>query len=143
MKRLILTLVMGFSIVVSASSAKSQDIELIKDLIKQQSTQIGVPTDFALALFKVESNYNPKVRGVRGEYGLGQILCSTAKSVGFSGKCSELVDPEKNIKYSLLYLKEALDLSGNNQCYAATLYSAGFKAKPRSSSYCKLVLKNM
>ena len=38
-------------------------------LIKAQAPAYGVPTWFALRIAKIESGYNPSVRGAAGEYG--------------------------------------------------------------------------
>ena len=99
-----------------------------------------MPVEFALALITVESNFNPLIRGKHGEYGLGQIKCSTAKSVGFTGNCKELFDPDTNLEYSMKYLRLALNISHDNVCHAATYYNSGIRGKPRSSAYCKKVL---
>ena len=140
MKNLILALVTVLSIGVSASSAFSLDkqsqIDQLKILTIIQAEKHGVPSDLALALVKVESGYNPKIRGSAGEYGLGQILCGTAKSMGYTGKCSGLLDPETNLTYSMIYLRRALD-------HAATLYNRGLDNKPKSSAYCKKVLASI
>lgn len=98
---------------------------------------------FATAIVKVESNFNPRLRGSAGEYGLGQIKCGTARDVGFKGKCSQLYDPETNLEYSFRYMKVALEKADGNLCHAATLYNQGVGNRPRSSSYCKLVMNNL
>lgn len=147
MKNLILALLTVLSIGVSASSAFSLDkqsqIDQIKIITIIQAEKHGVPSDLALALVKVESGYNPKVRGAHGEYGLGQILCGTAKSMGYTGKCAGLLDPETNLTYSMIYLRRALDKANNDKCHAATLYSSGLDNKPRASAYCRKVIASI
>ena len=147
MKNLILALATVLSIGVSASSAFSLDkqsqIDQLKILTILLAEKHGVPSDLALALVKMDSGYNPKARGSSGEYGLGQILCGTAKSMGYKGKCSGLLDPETNLTYSMIYLRRALDLSNNDRCHAATLYNRGLDNKPKSSAYCKKVLASI
>ncbi|CAB5220643.1 LT_GEWL domain containing protein [uncultured Caudovirales phage] len=146
MKKLILALAIGFSMFVSASEAFSfnQQDQKIKEIIRLQAEKNNIPVDFAYALVYVESRYNPTVRGAKGEYGLGQILCSTAKSMGYVGKCEGLRDPETNLKYTMLYLKSALDQAGGDLCHASAIYSSGNPRKPkRPSAYCKLVLAQM
>ena len=117
--------------------------ETIEDMVVRKATDHGVPTDFARALIKVESNFNPNVKGAKGEYGLGQILCSTARSEGFKGNCKELAKPEINLEYTMLYLRRALDQANGDICGASNYYSTGFLTKPTKTTYCKLVLKNM
>ena len=147
MRNLIVALATGLSIIVSASNTKAQDnvdTDNIRSLIFAQSQLHNVPTNFADAIIYVESRYNPKVRGAKGEYGLGQILCSTARSLGYDKKCDGLKDPETNLKYTMLYLRQALDTSKNDLCYAAAIYSSGSEDKPRKpTAYCRLVMKAM
>ena len=115
----------------------------LQTLILSKANEHRVDIIFANAIIKVESNYNPRMRGLQGEYGLGQIKCQTAKSVGFKGKCDQLYDPETNLEYSFRYLKMALENVNGDQCLAASLYSTGFNVKPRRSAYCKRVLAAM
>jgi len=117
--------------------------ESISELVNKKATEHKVPVAFAQALIKHESNYNPKARGLKGEYGLGQILCSTARGIGFRDKCDKLLDPETNLEYSMIYLRLALDKSGDDICFAATMYSAGLNHKPTKSRYCREILKKM
>jgi hypothetical protein len=141
MKKLLLTLAIGFSMFVSASEAYTADID---SLVKTYSEKYSVPYKLAEAIVRIESGNNPKVRGQRGEYGLGQILCSTAKKMGYNGKCDGLKDPETNLTYSMLYLREALNIAENDVCYASAIYSSGNTAKPkRPTAYCRRVIKNM
>src|SRR6185436_209334 len=54
----------------------------VVSMIKSMAPHYGVPTWFALRIAKVESNYNPRVRGRAGEYGVYQIKCGTARGLG-------------------------------------------------------------
>jgi soluble lytic murein transglycosylase-like protein len=168
MKKLILILLLAsISTVVSASSTsysaqvdKPQLVALIepakipptpvtrspsiKDLVTVYAKKHGIPVDLAHAIVKVESNYKPRIRGSSGEYGLGQIMCGTAKGVGFKGKCSELLTPSVNLEYSMRYLKIALDETNNNFCRAAMYYNSGHVPKGnKKSQYCKKVLNEL
>lgn len=115
----------------------------IQAIVTKKATEYKIPVAFAQALIKTESNYKPHVRGQRGEYGLGQIRCSTAQKIGFKGSCDRLLDPETNLEYSFKYLRMALDKSKGDLCGAATLYSTSLDRTPGKSSYCRLVLKRM
>jgi len=137
MKKVILALLLGCSIIASANA--SDRLEIFIKII-QKAEKHNVPTDFALAIIKAESNYNPFIRGSHGEYGLGQIKCSTARSMGFQGNCDQLFDPNTNLEYSMKYLRRALDVANNNLCDAATLYNRGIDGRPKPSEYCKRVL---
>lgn len=137
MKKLLLIPVFGISVL---TSVHAYEIDYIKKEVTQQALKFNVPAEFALAIIKVESGYNPKVRGVRGEIGLGQISCQTAKSLGFTGNCDRLYHTETNLEFTMKYLKMALDRSNGNQCHAATLYSSGLDRKPSSSEFCQKVM---
>src|SRR6185436_18751384 len=80
-------------------------------LIKDMAPKYGVPTWFALRIAKVESGYNPNTRGAAGEYGVYQMKCATARGIGFSGNCSELLNATTNIRVGLKHLQMAMKLS--------------------------------
>lgn len=102
----------------------------------------GIPAKFALAVVKVESGFKPRVRGKAGEYGLMQIKCSTARGIGFRGKCSSLLDAATNARWGMKYLGMALKRAKGDQCRAAALYNAGIHARriPKAAwKYCSMV----
>ena len=135
------TVLMGLVALFSLTSTLyAQDIP---ELVTKKATEYKIPVAFAQALIRTESNYKPHARGARGEYGLGQINCNTAKKIGFKQSCDRLLDPETNLEYSFKYLRMALDKSNNDLCGAATLYSTSVDRTPGKSSYCRLVLKRM
>ena len=135
------TVLMGLVALFSLTSTLyAQDIP---ELVTKKATEYKIPVAFAQALIRTESNYKPQARGARGEYGLGQINCNTAKKIGFKQSCDRLLDPETNLEYSFKYLRMALDKSNNDLCGAATLYSTSVDRTPGKSAYCRLVLKRM
>jgi len=149
MKKLLLALVMGCSMSVSASYAKDTNITYnekqiqIQILTKSIAERHNVPTDLALAIIELESQYNPKSTGHKGEYGLGQILCSTARLMGMKGKCDQLNVPETNLEYTMLYLRYALDQTDNDICKAASYYGSGVISKTNKTAYCKKMLAHL
>lgn len=95
------------------------------------------------AIIKVESNGNPKAKGRAGEYGLMQIKCATARSVGFKGNCSRLLNPKTNVKYGTRYLNFSIKMSPNLDT-AISRYNRGVYSKFRGcSSYCRKVKRAM
>ena len=128
---------------VSSDLKAGQVDPVVFNLVTEKAKEHRVPVKLAHAVVTVESMYNPKVRGKHGEYGLGQILCSTAKGIGFNGKCEQLAEPATNLNWTMTYLRMALDKAKDNECHAATLYAAGLDRQPGSSSYCKTVLRKM
>lgn len=78
----------------------------------------------AYSVASVESNYNKHAMGDSGKsYGLFQIKCSTAKSIGFNSKCSMLKNSYVNIYYGVKYLSMQLDK--HSRWDAISAYNAG------------------
>jgi soluble lytic murein transglycosylase-like protein len=94
-------------------------------LITRSAPGYGVPTWFALRIAKVESNYNPNVRGAAGEYGVFQLKCATARGVGFRGNCAALLNPAINVQYGLKHLSMAVRMSHGNLKLAASKHNGG------------------
>ena len=65
---------------------------------------------FALRIAKVELGYNPNTRGAAGEYGVYQMKCATAKDIGFTGNCAELLNASTNVRVGLKHLSMAMKL---------------------------------
>ena len=104
------------------STARGNDVVT---LIRSMAPSYGVPTWFALRIAHVESNYKPHVRGAAGEYGVYQLKCSTAKGIGFTGKCSDLLDARTNVKWGLKHLSIAIGKSRGNLKLAASKHNGG------------------
>lgn len=119
-----------------ASQAARNNVEAI---IRSSAPAYGVPTWFALRIAKVESNYNPNVRGSAGEYGVYQLKCATARGIGFSGNCSQLLNPHVNVKYGLKHLSMAMRLSGGNLKLAASKHNGGLGRKKLVPRYVSAV----
>ncbi|MBB4063538.1 lytic transglycosylase domain-containing protein [Gellertiella hungarica] len=108
-------------------------------IIDRYAALNGVDEDLAHAVVRVESNYNPKLRGSAGEVGLMQIKPATARMMGYRGTVKGLYDPETNIRYGMKYLAMAQTLGGGETCNTILKYNAGHGAKrmnPVSRRYC-------
>ena len=91
-------------------------------LIKQEAKLAGVPVAAALALFERESNFNPKARGGSGEYGIGQLMPSTAQALGVNNPWNVL----ENVRAALKYYKGALNAAGGDPLVAYAGYNGGY-----------------
>ncbi|MEO5322370.1 transglycosylase SLT domain-containing protein [Mesorhizobium sp. CC13] len=112
------------------------------EIVARYASAYGVPVSLAHAVISVESNYRPNTRGRAGEIGLMQIKPATARMMGYSGSAKGLFNPETNIKFGMLYLAKAHELSGGATCGTILKYNAGHGAKrmnPISAAYCKKV----
>lgn len=108
-------------------------------LIKGLAPKYGVPVWFALRIAKVESGYNPNTRGAAGEYGVYQMKCATAKGIGFSGNCSQLLNASTNVEYGLKHLQMAMKLSNGNLKMAASKHNGGLGRKNLVHRYVAMV----
>jgi soluble lytic murein transglycosylase-like protein len=104
-------------------------------MIQSMAPSHGVPTWFALRIAHVESNYKPHLRGAAGEYGVFQLKCSTAKGIGFSGNCAELLDARTNVKWGLKHLSLAIGKSRGNLKLAASKHNGGLYRRSLVPSY--------
>jgi hypothetical protein len=98
-------------------------------MIKRSAPRYDVPTWFALRIAKVESGYNPYVRGSAGEYGVFQLKCATARGVGFHGNCGQLLNASTNVQWGLKHLSLAVRMSHGNLKLAASKHNGGLGTK--------------
>lgn len=125
-----------------AEADSTQDSRPFHGVISRYAGEYGVPVSLAHAIVQVESNYRKSARGRAGEIGLMQIKPRTARGMGFRGSAEALYDPENNIKYGMLYLSKAYELSGGDTCGTILRYNAGHAATRMnsvSSAYCRKV----
>jgi soluble lytic murein transglycosylase-like protein len=125
------------------TSRKAKDTpeaqERVVSLIKDMAPRYGVPTWFALRIAKVESGYNPNTRGAAGEYGVYQMKCATAKGIGFSGNCAQLLNASTNVQYGLKHLQMAMKLSHGNLKLAASKHNGGLGRKKLVHHYVAMI----
>ena len=72
-----------------------------------------------------ESTHNPRAKSSK-YYGLLQILPATARSMGFRGDNSDLLDADTNLQYGLKYLRGAWLLADGSEAEAIKWYSRGY-----------------
>lgn len=121
----------ALAIPVAGSASQANVISLIKAMAPSQ----GVPTWFALRIAHVESNYNPRMRGSAGEYGVYQMKCATAKDIGFHGNCAALLDPRTNVQWGLKHLALAIGKSNGNLRLAASKHNGGLGRRTLVPTY--------
>ena len=124
---------------ISRASATQATTERVVALIKEMAPRYGVPTWFALRIAKVESGYNPNIRGAAGEYGVYQMKCATAKGIGFTGKCAELLNAATNVRVGLTHLALAMKLSHGNLRLAASKHNGGLGRKSLVHHYVAMI----
>ena len=104
----------------------------LRQLINTYADEYEVPRTLVHRLAIRESTHNPRARN-GPYYGLLQILPATARSMGFQGSPSDLLDADTNLKYALKYLRGAWLLSDGDHGTAIKWYARGYyyEAKKR------------
>lgn len=97
----------------------------LRSLINKWSDYYQVPRSLVHKLAIRESTHNPAARN-GPYYGLLQILPETARTMGFRGKPSDLLDADTNLKYAVKYLRGAWLLSDGDQATAIGWYAKGY-----------------
>jgi soluble lytic murein transglycosylase-like protein len=93
--------------------------------IAAQAKAQNVPESLIHRVVKRESNYNPAAR--HGPYwGLMQIRHETARSMGYQGPPSGLLDADTNMTYAVAYLANAYRVAGGDETRAVRLYAGGY-----------------
>lgn len=97
----------------------------MRALIQKWAKIHDIPESLLHRVIQRESNYNPKARN--GPYwGLMQILPQTARSMGFTGRPEDLLNPETNLEFAGKYLRGAWLVSGQNESKAVMWYARGY-----------------
>ncbi|HHL21682.1 MAG TPA: lytic transglycosylase domain-containing protein [Aliiroseovarius sp.] len=97
----------------------------LRALIVKYATLYDVPVELVQRQIVRESTHRPWVRN-GPYYGLMQILPATARSMGFRGQPSDLLDAETNLKYAVKYLRGAWIVSGGDIDAAVMWYARGY-----------------
>ncbi len=97
----------------------------LRALIVRYADLYEVPVDLVQRVIVRESTHRPRAR--KGPYyGLMQILPATARSMGFRGQPSDLLDAETNLRYAVKYLRGAWLVSGGDKDAAVMWYARGY-----------------
>ncbi len=97
----------------------------LRALIVKYANLYDVPVELVQRQIVRESTHRPWVRN-GPYYGLMQILPATARSMGFQGQPSDLLDAETNLKYAVKYLRGAWIVSGGDIDAAVMWYARGY-----------------
>lgn len=123
----------------AARLVQTEAVNTYHSMVSSAAMAAGVPAHLAHGVIRTESNYNPALRGRAGEYGIGQIKCQTARGVGFTGNCAQLLDAATNLTYSMRYLRLAIDRGGAG-CAGVSLYQRGVYGRASCSGYGRMVM---
>jgi soluble lytic murein transglycosylase-like protein len=110
-------------------------------LIAKHAYDNGLPPSLADAMVRIESRYQASARH-GANMGLTQISLATARSLGYDGTSSGLLDADTNLRYGLKYLAIAYRLADGDVCRTILKYQAGHRAISMTGaarSYCARV----
>lgn len=97
----------------------------VDGLIGKYAAAYGVPESLVRRVVARESGFNPGARN-GPYYGLMQIRHDTARSMGYRGEASGLLDAETNLKYAVKYLRGAYLVAQANPDRAVRFYASGY-----------------
>lgn len=97
----------------------------VDGLIGKYASAYGVPESLVRRVVARESGFNPGARN-GPYYGLMQIRHDTARSMGYRGEPSGLLDAETNLKYAVKYLRGAYLVARSNPDMAVRFYASGY-----------------
>jgi hypothetical protein len=112
------------------SDVPAEQKSYVSKLIQKYAKLYEIPESLIHRVVHRESRYNPKAYNRAGYFGLMQIKYNTAKSMGYEGPASGLLDAETNIKYAAKYLRGAWMTADskvqNKEANAVQLYARGY-----------------
>ena len=94
-------------------------------LIRKYAQIYDMPESLIHRVIQRESGYNPRARN-GPYYGLMQILPETARTMGYRGTATGLLDAETNLKYAGKYLRGAWLVSRGSESRAVSWYAKGY-----------------
>lgn len=107
----------------SAERATREDYEAF---VVKHARANGIPETLVHRVIVRESRYNARAVGRGGHFGLMQIKPQTARTFGYSGGASGLLDPDTNLTYGVRYLAGAYQVANGNEAQAIRYYSSGY-----------------
>ena len=102
----------------------------LRALINRYAAEYDIPVTLLHRVIIRESRHNPGARN-GPYYGLMQIHPQTARTMGFRGEPSGLLDAETNLKYAGKYLRGAWMVSDGNEAAAVGWYARGYYYEAR------------
>lgn len=97
----------------------------LRALIDRYADTYGVPRTLVQRVVARESTHRPEARN-GPYYGLMQILPGTARTMGYQGGATGLLDAETNLRYGVKYLRGAWLVADGDPDAAVGWYSRGY-----------------
>ncbi|MBP1806029.1 transglycosylase SLT domain-containing protein [Rubellimicrobium aerolatum] len=109
------------------------DTPEMQAMIHRYASFLEIPPDLLSHVIAVESGYNPQARN-GSYYGLMQIAPQTARTMGYDGPDSGLLDPETNLRFAGAYLRGAYIVANGDPERAYDWYRKGYYYEARDRS---------
>jgi hypothetical protein len=127
---LILTLVCTL-----AQTAGADDQRRVQRIVAEEAVENGtVPVSLALAVARVESNFDPRAHSHAGARGVMQIMPATARGE-FGVRAKELWHPRTNARLGVRYLAKLYYHYGHRWDLALSHYNGGGLKRDRRGSW--------
>lgn len=97
----------------------------MRRMVERAARDLDIPEALLHRVIQRESDYRADARN-GPYYGLMQILPQTARTMGFRGEPSDLLDPEVNLRYAGRYLRGAWIVADHDMDRAVMLYARGY-----------------
>lgn len=97
----------------------------LRSRINYWADHYDVPASLVHRVVIRESSHQPAARN-GPYYGLMQILPQTARTMGYRGPASGLLDADTNLKYAVKYLRGAYLVANRNPDKAVMWYARGY-----------------
>lgn len=123
-KSLIMALLIGTSAIAFSASSFAISRTQIKQMVIEEAQRSTVPPALALAIAKVESDFQERVRSHKGARGVMQIMPATALGE-FGVHAEELWDPRLNIQLGIDFLERLYAQYGGSWELALSHYNGG------------------
>ena len=110
---------------VSQADLHANETPELRASIERWSRHYGVPVELVHKVVTRESRHRPGARN-GPYYGLMQILPQTARTMGYQGPDSGLLDADTNLRYGVKYLRGAWMVSDGDYDTAIGWYARGY-----------------
>ncbi|MBT4017178.1 MAG: lytic transglycosylase domain-containing protein [Alphaproteobacteria bacterium] len=109
-----------------ASKAPESSRANIKKIVVEEALATNVPPSLALAVAKVESDFQAHVESSKGARGVMQIMPATGTGE-WGVEPDELWDPRLNVRLGIDYLGQLIERYDGNWEFALSFYNGGSK----------------
>lgn len=121
---------------IGVNSAHSMTKATVQNIVIKEASQSIVPPALALAVARIESNFNPKAHSSAGARGVMQIMPATARGE-FNVGASRLWDARLNVQLGVRYLEQLYKQYNGRWDLALSHYNGGTVKGNKPHSYTR------